>query len=188
VKEEWKINKRLVGTTSKERALWLMGQMNSAQQAVGLPLAEVIAQEDEWAAFLEGEGLSQSKASKLAIGRVVWIQKLQTVLHRLKESGQMKIQFKAERTWELAAGRVVSTCTVDSRSGSHGSNDSSQTEALALTIAMDCLAGHYRFCLRDKCQKLFLAKGKKKYCSHTCALTVAKQKYRKRKEPGKVGF
>ena len=172
-----------IGKASTDRARWLLDQLTTVQPISELSPADRMSLEQEWAAFLQSEGLSERLSSKCVIGRSIWIKRLQEALQQLKEFGEFTIKYKAERTWGLSVGRVTSTSTVARGNLSRANEDeSSKDQAIVLTMALECLARHYRFCLREKCKELFLGKGKKKYCSNKCARTVAKRSYRKRKQ------
>ncbi|MDK2743468.1 MAG: hypothetical protein NDI90_11175 [Nitrospira sp. BO4] len=161
-----------VGTPSKARAQWLLAQITTSRPITELSPEQKTALESDWAVFLEGEGLSRDDATRFATAHGISVHKLQQALTKLKTLGRTQTKFVGQRSWELLDGRITFA---------YGRQDVSPHDGFVLTIAMECLARHYRLCLRDKCKELFLAKRKKKYCSPKCALTVAKANYRARK-------
>jgi hypothetical protein len=138
---------------------------------------------NEWAAFLHCEGVPQALAIEQASrdGNIAaWKALLKKATQQLNESGSTKVyKLRMGRTWTLSGNRITPTVILLDQSGLH--DESSNFSFLALTIGLDCLANSVRCCLKPNCQKLFLASGKKKYCSSRCAQGVAKKSYRTRK-------
>lgn len=165
-----------VGTNSRTWAEWLLNQLPSTRHTKDLSSPGTISRKLEWVEFLNWAGVPQDAANQLAKDRGRWVAGIHQALSKLKDCGQTDIYpFEAAREWRLFAGRITSSSTPSLDSG------------FVVTMAMDCLARNCRVCLKKGCEKLFLERGKnKKYCSPTCALTVAKKKYRKRKREGNV--
>ncbi len=170
-----------VGTTPEERARWLWHQLYPSENAEKPRQAwpASIADRNEWVVFLEYAGFERNQAINLATltaNRKKWRNQIRTAIMRLKQGKQTEpYKVKMVRFWAVSDFRLTS------RYGPVNQDAPEEITALVVSMAMDCLTLSCRVCNRGKCQEIFLANGKKKYCSHKCATLAAKKAYRKRK-------
>ncbi len=143
-----------VGTTSIERARWLMSQLPSSRPTGDLPPLGKVAKRSEWETFLNREGVPQDAAKRLAKERKRWLNGIYEALERLRASAlTASYPFQVEREWKLSGGKITATLTP------------SESVGFVVNIVMDCLARHCRICQKEKCKELSTAKGMKSYCS-----------------------
>ena len=114
------------------------------------------------------------------------IKKLKNALGCLRTGGCTKVEeLKVARTWTISGSRIKRECTPlhlsDGDKTEVDQIDIRESISLVLSIALDSLAVFLRGCLKEGCQELFLAEGKKQFCSNACAMAAAKKRYRKRK-------
>lgn len=176
----WEGAEKRVGTTSEARAQWLWNQL------ARLPPATTSSQNktrskatrNEWTVFLFYEGVPYETSLTLADGYgaiAEWKDQINRALRRLSETGATEnYTVRIERTWKLSNTHITPR-----RAPLHQDNPE-DVSSLVVAIALDCLASRLRRCAKPSCREMFMATGKKKYCSLRCAHAVAKQGYRKR--------
>lgn len=173
----WKEARQRVGVTQQARARWLWDQLTLPPPTRTSKIS--YEARNHWTAFLSGEGIPLDMALSL-VSSAQAITNLKAQLHRaldqLRQTGSTdKVQCNVERFWSLSESRLTPVRLLLNPS------DSQERSAFIATIALDCLTSGLRQCGKPKCHELFMAWGKKKYCSKKCALGVAKVAYRARK-------
>ena len=160
----------------KKRARWLWEQLTPRPRAttsVG-PTRVSRATRNEWAVFLEDEGVPHERAIEMASGTGTiadWKRQLNRVFVQLNKGIAHKLTLRTERTWTLSKPHITSTRLP---------LNSDDVLSFIVTLAIDCLVPRLCCCARKRCHEIFMVKGKQKFCSRTCALSVAKQRYRVR--------
>jgi len=192
--QRWELIKNIVGESPRARAEWLWKQINQPVDKAFShsrfhPSIKAVMTGHEWAAFLEGEGMSHESALKLSNNseiRKLSTKKLKDALASLKTVKSTKVdELKVARTWTISHCRIkpeyLPLHLSDGDKTEFDHRDIQESVSLVLSIALDCLAGFLRYCLREGCEEMFLTKAKKQFCSKSCAQAVAKKEYRKRK-------